>query len=243
MSGDDDAGARRSARRVTLKWERPPLALPGEGEPGARTEPDSVAELALPSIDEAPEPVVATPPDAPGAESLDAWERQRPRFLTPPPFRTPASPPAVPVPDVGDALELVDRHARPLPASDLAVEMSDRYALGDYTAALRAAELVLGRDPDDPLAREIAAGSKKHLEQLYRSRLGPLAQVPRAIVEGSAVRWLGLDARAGFVLSRVDGRHTLAEILDIGGMPVVEVLKTLVELLEVGAIELTPRRS
>ncbi len=258
MSADDESdGSRRSNRRVTLRWESPLLSLPGEA---LSTQVDAgLVPLALPrSTGEPVEPSrEAGPPEPADDEPLDAWERQRPRLATPPPFRPPAiHPPAIHPPAIhpagdihppgdarrGDAIDLVDRRARPLP-TDPAVEMSERYALGDYTAALRAAELILGRDPGHALAREVAAGSQKQLERLLLARLGPMDQVPRLAVDASTVRWLGLDSRAGFILSRIDGWYTVAEILDISGMPTLEVLRIIVELLDAGAIVLTSRRA
>ena len=237
MSDDEPRRSRFPKRaRVTLKWNAPPLALPGE--PGAEERDDPSNELVLPEL-EAGEPAVRTastvPPEL--GEGADGWERQRPR-ITPPPFRPPSAPPPPRLDeDDGGALELVDRRSRPsLPSGDLLVEMSDRYALGDYTAALRAAELVLGRDPENEVAARIAESSRERLTALYRSRLGSPRRVPSVAVQGAEVRWLGLDHRAAFLLSRVDGRHSVAELVDVAGMPELEALKTLVELLEMGAI-------
>ncbi len=239
---DGDDPARRSSRfpkrgRVTLKWEAPPLALPGEGAtPAAAT--DEPVDLALPSEgsdhEELARPSSIPPPES--SEGADAWERQRPS-LTPPPFRPPTGPPPSLDEAEGGALDLVDRRSRPAgPPGDPTVEMSDRYALGDYTAALRIAELILGRDAENEIAQRIAQGCRERLLALYRSRLGSLARVPEVAVDNSEVRWLGLDHRAAFLLSRIDGGNTLAEIVDVSGMPRLEALKTLVELLEMGAI-------
>ncbi len=141
--------------------------------------------------------------------------------------------------DAQAALQLVDRSSRPpARALDLATEMAERYALGDFTGALTAAELLLGREPDHAGARQYAASSRERLEQLYTSRLGSLTGVARVIVPENDVRWLGLDHRAGFVLSRIDGRYTLEELLDVSGMPRLETLKTLAELVSLRAIEI-----
>ncbi len=235
--GEGDDGTRRSKfpKRVTLRWEAPPLVLPGEA---ARSEPDDAsAELALPELqghEELDRAASIPPPER--AEGADGWERQRPK-LTPAPFRPATSPPPLlGSHEEGGALDLVERRSRSLAAGDLGEEMSDRYALGDYTAALRAAELILGRDPENDAAAVIATDCRERLTMHYRSRLGSLSATPTVAVDGAEVRWLGLDHRAGFLLSRVDGQHTLAEIVDVSGMPPLEALKTLVELLEMGAI-------
>lgn len=228
MSDEGEAGRRVPKRaRVTLKWDSTPLRLPGEAE--RETDADELAQA--PGGIEVPLAGVE-------GEGADAWERQAPR-LTPAPFASLASEPAEFSSETGGALDLVDRRSRPISASvDLAVEMSDRYALGDYTAALQIAELILGRDPAHEAARHVAASCRARLEQLYRSRLGSLARVPRVAVDSSEMRWLGLDHRAAFLLSRVDGHHTLADLVDVSGMSALEALKTIVELLELGAIRL-----
>lgn len=240
---DDEEDGRRSPRRVTLKWERRLLALPGEETSRSASHTEAL-ELALPSDE-----LDAEPSAMPSASALanlgerDGWERQRPR-VTPVPFRAPIAPPALALgQEPGSALELVEQRARPMTSTDLSVEMDDRYALGDYTGALQAAELILGREPENAAAAELAASSRQQLERLYRSRLGSMTQVPQAVVEGSAVRWLGLDPRAGFLLSRIDGEHNLAEVLDISGMSTLEALKTLAELLELRVIVLRPGRT
>jgi len=114
----------------------------------------------------------------------------------------------------------------------------DVASVGDFTGALRAAELWLGTDPENSEAAEYAANCRVHLEKFYQSRLGSFERVVEVAVAQSEIRWLGLDHRAGFFLSRVDGMTTVDELLDLSGMPRLESLKTLVELLDMGAIRL-----
>jgi len=222
--------------RVTLKFESPPLALPGERPPDA---PDLSGELQLPDSEEieaAEASEAATPEEESGGR--DAWERQR-RSVTPPPMTAYEPPEVVPpaLPMVGDALTLVENRSREsVPAVDPAAEMRDRFALDDFTAALRLAELILGNDPGHQEALDTAKACKKKLVRIFSSRLGPMSRVPEPAVTGSEVRWLGLDHRDGFILAQVDGAHTIEEIIDVSGMPKLAVLKTLVELLDMGAI-------
>jgi hypothetical protein len=138
----------------------------------------------------------------------------------------------------GDALGLVDRSRPSNRDLDIASDMAERYALGDFTGALRSAELLLGMSPDNEEAHRYASSSRERLEQLYSSRLGALTRVAQVAVPDHEIRWLGLDHRSGFLLSRVDGCHSLEEILDVSGMPRLEALKTLSELVSVGAVRL-----
>ncbi len=132
----------------------------------------------------------------------------------------------------------MDRNRPSSPDLDLRAEMNERFALHDFTYALRIAELLLGRDPEDPEALRIASRSRGRLEQIYTARLGAVGATPELAVPEAEVRWLGLDHRAGFLLSRVDGKHTVEELLDVSGMRRLEGLKTLVELKDVGAIRM-----
>jgi hypothetical protein len=138
----------------------------------------------------------------------------------------------------GDVLGLVDRSRSSTPPNDLASEMRDRYALDDFSGSLRAAELLLGRQPEHPEARRYADSSRQKLEQLYTSRLGGPSSVPTVTVNAAEVRWLGIDHRAGFLLSRIDGETRVEDILDMSCMPRLEALKLLSELLQAGAIRI-----
>lgn len=228
-------------KRVTLKFETVPLRLPGE--PKKDEVADDSGELRLPDADQLdgiPEkPVVR--PSGTGRRVRDGWERQR-RSATPPPTEyavTVEVPPTRALKEEGDALSLVDTRSRPsVPGFDIPAEMADRFALGDFSAALRLAELILGNDPEDADARATSERSKRKLALLYTSRLGSTERVLHPSVDGAEVRWLGLDHRAGFVFSLVDGQHSVSELIDMSGMPSLEVLKTLVELLEMGAVRL-----
>lgn len=136
----------------------------------------------------------------------------------------------------GGALTLVDRSRPSEPALDLMAEVRARYALDDLTGALQMAELVLGADVTNAEAKQFASTCRQRLEALYASQVGPLSAIPRVDVPDTDIRWLGLDHRAGFLLSRVDGFTSLEELLDLSGMPRLEALKTVLSLVDAGAI-------
>jgi hypothetical protein len=140
----------------------------------------------------------------------------------------------------GDALDLIER-SRPSQQLDLVGEMEELYALDDLTGALRFAELIMGREPDNDQAKRCAENCRRRLLGLYSSKIGDLQAVPVPAMSETELRWLGLDHRSGFLLSRVDGLATVEEVLDICGMPRLEALKTLVELLNRGAIRVESR--
>jgi hypothetical protein len=76
---------------------------------------------------------------------------------------------------------------------------------------------------------------------MYLARLGSPTQVVRVAVPSDQIRWLSLDHRAGFLLSLIDGRSTIEEILDISGMPRLDALRILYGLLDQRAIALSER--
>ncbi|MFW5876822.1 MAG: hypothetical protein ACOCXM_08795 [Myxococcota bacterium] len=262
---DADDGT-RPGRRVSLDFRGPPLPLPGEAQSddGSR-QPLQLDTRELGSVldraSSAP-PLELDLSEVEAGAVRDAWAEDRARRSTPSPPSPddglePALGPAGPsrvaafapnpapggpaISEAEDALGLVDRSRSSSPPGDLASEMRERYALDDFTGALRAAELLLGRDPDHTEARRYAESSQDKLAQHYTSRLGGAGGVPMVTVRSSDVRWLGLDHRAGFLLSRIDGAHTLEDILDMSGMPRLEALKMLTELVDAGAIRIDPR--
>jgi hypothetical protein len=236
-------------RKVTLGLRGVSLRLPGE-------------ELADDALAESPLPGGAEWQGAP----LDGWSADRVErgSLPPPPeavrgagsLRPPAprasspasralEPSASPggevlraAGEVGNALELADRPSRPTPALNLVSEMSERFALGDFSGSLRAAELLLGQDPEHELARRYAGESRNKLESLYISRLFAHGRVPRLALRESEIRWLGLDSRMGFLLSRIDGTSDYETLLELSGMPRLEALRCLLELVEAKVVRI-----
>lgn len=135
----------------------------------------------------------------------------------------------------GTALDLVDKKAAAeisSPSADPLVEMRERFALGDYSGALVMADSLLEDNPTNPEAREYAESCRKVLQQMYTARIGPLDQVPVVEVARDQLRWLSIDHRAGFVLSLVDGVSSLEMILDVSGMPTLDALRILYELVQ-----------
>ncbi len=156
------------------------------------------------------------------APTGDAWLFDRDRRSLMPPRKE--SDPA----DAPDELEAVP--------SDIHREIADRFALGDYAAALSAAELQLGVDPNDDSARQYAETSRERLEARYTTRIGSLEYIFNLAVPAAKVKWLGLDPQAAFLLSLVDGQTSVAEVLDLCQMGRLEALRVFTELLEAKAI-------
>ena len=134
--------------------------------------------------------------------------------------------------DEGDAFALVSRASGSVPALDLVAEMAERFALGDFSGCLRAAELLLGQDRDHVMGRHYAREACHKLEALYRSRLEAQGRIPRLAMAENEVRWLGLDPQVGHVLARIDGIADYQQVVEASGMPPLTALRTLVELVD-----------
>jgi len=140
--------------------------------------------------------------------------------------------PATPSPSGADVSAAPEPAGAQAAVRDPVDEMRDRYSLGDYTGALDVAEALLQADPSQIEASRCAESSRAILEQMYSARIGPLERVPVVAVAREQLRWLSIDHRAGFVLSHVDGVSSLEMILDVSGMPTLDVLRILFELVQ-----------
>jgi hypothetical protein len=116
--------------------------------------------------------------------------------------------------------------------------MKDRYAMGDFSGALVIAEGILAHNPDDLEAPRYVQSCRDVLTQMYSARLGSLDRVVAVAVPSDQIRWLTLDHRAGFLLSLIDGGLTVDQILDISGMPRLDALRIMYQLLDQRVISL-----
>jgi len=131
----------------------------------------------------------------------------------------------------GEHLEL-PRPSAPQEPYDPVAEMHDRFSLGDYSGSLVIAESLLSDDEAHSEARKYAENCRQILEQMYTARIGALDRVPFVAIPLDQLRWLSIDHRAGFVLSHVDGVSTLEQVLDVSGMPLLDTLRILYELVQ-----------
>jgi hypothetical protein len=193
------------------------------GAMGADVEEDSHRDAVLPG----------TAPTAP------AWGAERPASA-----RSPGSIP--PILDVGwafsagsyDESNEVTSVGNPedelLPVDELQARVDE----GDFAGALLLAERLLALDPTDARARALGDLSRERLIEAYAIELGGRRQVPNVIMQSDEIRWLALDHRAGFLLSCIDGRISVEEVLDVSGMPALDALRLLCDLRDRGVIAL-----
>lgn len=216
---DEDTG------RVTLGLDGPPLTLPGEG----------VSPEQLLRHSSRPDPTY-----------LDAWSVDRlKRSSLPPSAPLPSFSSAPPANDAGegeeglesDILKLVSQAPR-AQSLDLVTEMTERFALGDFSGALRAAELLLGQHPSHAVAQHYANEATAKLEEMYTSRLQPKSAMLQVAMPSSEIAWLGLDPQVGALLALIDGQSTYEALLSHCGMPRLWALRALSELVDARVIRL-----
>lgn len=117
--------------------------------------------------------------------------------------------------------------------------MKGKFAMGDFSGALEVAESILDKHPNNDEAKNVARKCREVLQDMYSSRIAGLHRVPRVVMSSDQIRWLSLDHRAGFVLSMIDGISSVDDLLDVSGMPRLDALRILCELLDAKVILLS----
>jgi hypothetical protein len=117
-------------------------------------------------------------------------------------------------------------------------ELQARLDEGDYAGALLLAERLLALDPADERASRLAESAREQLVDVYSVEIGGRRRIPHVIMDSDEIRWLALDHRAGFLLSCIDGRMSIEEVLDVSGMPALDALRILCDLRDQSVIAL-----
>jgi hypothetical protein len=116
-------------------------------------------------------------------------------------------------------------------------EMRESFSLGDYARALTIADRIMSTQPNHPIARTFRADGCAALEDVYAFRLGPMDRIPVvAKVPALTDPLFAKDHRSGFLLSLIDGSSTLETIIESCGMPRLDALRLLYELLQRGVV-------
>lgn len=111
-------------------------------------------------------------------------------------------------------------------------------ALGDASSAtelLRKAEEFAPEDPRPKAARERVAREE---QAAVEAKLGDLKRVPTVKLSPKELMRLSLDARAGFLLSRIDGRLSCEALFSVSGMSRQDTMRVLAQLLDQDVITL-----
>lgn len=94
-------------------------------------------------------------------------------------------------------------------------------------------------EPDDPVAAFVAEDEEDDASRTPRPVSGGIAleSVPRLVRRPQSLIGLeGLDHKAGFVLSLIDGESTVQTLIDVSGMAPLAVVSTLELLVNAGVV-------
>jgi hypothetical protein len=143
---------------------------------------------------------------------------------------------------VTNEVELERARLQCVPAPDdtppLVREMHFRLAHDDFAGALAVAEAILGNGHADPDVQGCAHSCRAKLTASYVESLGSLDRVPVMVAPFDELEARSVDHRAGFLLSQVDGATSLETILDVSGMPPLDALRIVRELVRRGILAL-----
>jgi hypothetical protein len=157
----------------------------------------------------------------------------------PPPLKPPEELPYERLTLPGDRASLADR------PNDERAKMLRRLDAKDYMGALILAESLGAAAPDDHEIHRCAEECRAKLTEMYLGKLGERSHVPRVMMDPGELQLMALDHRAGFLISCIDGASSLDEVLDMSGMPALDTVRLLYELVQEGAVivEAPPPRS
>ncbi len=108
----------------------------------------------------------------------------------------------------------------------------------DLEGALSVFRAAANRDPDRIEIESYIDMVRGRLVRRYRDRVGDTGAAPRMVIDPSELTAFDLPADAGFMLSLVDGKTSIDELIALSGMDTFEALRILNELVAAGIAEL-----
>lgn len=108
---------------------------------------------------------------------------------------------------------------------------------GDGEGAVTALRGAIARSPRDLEAQAAFDLVRAHLFAAYRARDGSGSGRPRLKVGADQLMRFDLPPEAGFLLSMLDGRTRIEELMTVGGLDAFEVLHLLARLEKAGIVE------
>ena len=143
-----------------------------------------------------------------------------------------------------DTLEDLQVHVSDIRAStnELIGECRNSLNAGKGESAALAAELALQLAERAPLpgVDDLIEPSRALFERAFRACLGNLQSCPIRSIAPEHLSDHGFDHRAAFLMSRMDGVASLADLIDSSGMPGFEAVRLLAGLRRARVIDLLP---
>lgn len=116
-------------------------------------------------------------------------------------------------------------------------EAKTHQSLGDYHSSQSVIEEYLENNPDSREIQDLKEENLRQIEMKYLAKLGPMESRPRLAISADQLVWHNLDPNKGFLISRVDGKVSVADLIDIVHLPRLETLRLLAELATDGIID------
>jgi hypothetical protein len=114
---------------------------------------------------------------------------------------------------------------------ELGAKMWSSFREKDYRMALLAANEILATNPAHAVALACVEECRRNLIRDIE-----LTSVPVIVGSPESIRSARLDNREGFLLSQVDGRLSVDELLDVSGMDHGEALTVIAKLVTLGLV-------
>lgn len=111
------------------------------------------------------------------------------------------------------------------------------HGLGDLEKAVVAIDLALSEDPTTALAQKLIHRNRDTIMNVFQGYLGDLERQPQLARPLHELASAGINPRAAFLLSRIDGTLSIDEILDVSGMPRLEAYRYLCQLFLRGILK------
>ena len=122
--------------------------------------------------------------------------------------------------------------APPREVDTLLVGVEELLGLGDVTSALALLHKAERCAPEDERLVVARVRCEEVQRAQWEKRLGDTRQVPLLKLRMAELMKLSLDARMGFLLSRIDGRTSYEALFAVSGMSRRDTLGILVQLLD-----------
>ncbi len=151
-------------------------------------------------------------------------------------------PPIATLPPAARRGESLARMQLPHPATPSPQSFADPALDDDIPAVLvpRAPLVPALSIPPMSEKERLAASTDRPTALALEVELADRSRVVHHAMAKAHVAAMSLDHRAGFLLSRIDGRMSIEDLLDISGMPAAEAFAILGDLLQRGVIAIEP---
>lgn len=129
------------------------------------------------------------------------------------------------------------------PSGKALLDRGERHlAAQEYESAVRFMRAARSLDPDDPNIAHAADRGERTIRTLLQAEGLVLDAVPKLTLRPEEISRVRVSAKAGFLLSRVNGSYDIASILKISPMTQLEALLVFRELVRAGLLKLDQRR-